>query len=276
MKTIKKFAFYVLSAFLLLLAGLNTWGALTQGQYIPAKNPVLNTDANRVVMVFGVTGSVGDGLLKAAMEDPDVQKVYAVTRHSSARIAAGVASGKVQEIRQQDFTDYANLAGILGEVDTVLWALGTSSLQVDDSTYTRIHVDFPVAFVTAWLAARQTGPMAFHYVTGMGTDPGGKQYWAREKGRAEQELAALADGSDLRTFSYRSAYIRPTSEQSNPLHYIADVLLRSGSLIISANELGNAMLEISARTHELHNGALIDNADSIAYARAYQLRQGGH
>jgi hypothetical protein len=30
------------------------------------------------------------------------------------------------------------------------------------------------------------------------------------------------------------------------------------------------MLEISARTSELANGTLIDNADSIAYANAYQ------
>jgi hypothetical protein len=29
------------------------------------------------------------------------------------------------------------------------------------------------------------------------------------------------------------------------------------------------MLEISARTGELANGTIIDNADSIAYARAY-------
>jgi len=32
------------------------------------------------------------------------------------------------------------------------------------------------------------------------------------------------------------------------------------------------MLEISARTAELPNGTLIDNADSIAYADAYQSR----
>ena len=33
-------------------------------------------------------------------------------------------------------------------------------------------------------------------------------------------------------------------------------------------KLGDAMLEISARTDELDNGTLIDNADSIAYAEA--------
>jgi hypothetical protein len=40
--------------------------------------------------------------------------------------------------------------------------------------------------------------------------------------------------------------------------------------VITATALGEAMLEISARTGELANGTLIDNADSIAYAKAYQ------
>lgn len=273
MKIVKTFALYLFCALLIVLAAFNTWGALTQGQFMPAKEPQLNLEANRVVMVFGATGSVGDGLLKAAIEDQNVEKIYVVTRHSSERIAEGVAAGKVQEIRQEDFTDYANLAGILGEVNTVLWGLGTSSLQVDDETYTRIHVDFPVAFVNAWLAARRTGPMSFHYVTGMGTDAHGKAHWAREKGRAENELAALAKGSDLRTFSYRSGFIRPTMGRATALDYVAETLLHPGSLAVTARELGTAMLEISMRPNELRNGTLIDNADTIAYAEAYELRR---
>ena len=171
-------------------------------------------------------------------------------------------------ILHKDFTDYTPLADVLGEVNTVLWGLGTSSLQVDDATYTWIHVDFPVAFVKAWLSARRDGPMSFHYITGMGTD--GSAHWAREKGRAERELAALAANSDLRTFSYRSAYIRPTSERANVMHYLGEALLRPGLLVITSRDLGGAMLEISARTGELENGALIDNADSIAYAKSYR------
>jgi uncharacterized protein YbjT (DUF2867 family) len=223
-------------------------------------------------MVFGATGSVGDGLLKAALEDSEVEKVYVITRRSAPRIESAVASGKAEVRLHEDFTNYADLADILGEVNTVLWGLGTTSLGMDDATYTRIHVDFPVAFVNAWLAARRDGPMAFHYVTGMGTDSDGEQHWAREKGRAELEVAELAEGSGLRTFGYRSAFIRPSSEQANVLHYALEALLRPGSLVIPADDLGASMLEISARTSELPNGTIIDNADSIAYAQAYRER----
>jgi len=270
MTKIKKLALYLLLGFILLVVALDVWGYLTLGTITPATDQARDNSANQVVMVFGATGSAGDGLLKAAIEDPQVKKVYVITRRTSPRIEAGVASGKVEMRLHQDFTDYAPLADILAEVNTVLWGLGTSSLQVDDATYTWIHVDFPVAFVNAWLAARRNGPMSFHYITGMGTD--GSAHWALEKSRAERELTALAGTSDLRFFSYRSAFIRPSSERANILHYLLETLLRPGSLVITSRELGGAMLEISARTGELANGTLIDNADSIAYAQLYEAQ----
>ena len=269
MRLLKKGVLLVLTGFLILIAGFDIWGRLTLGTLTPDPQAIRDDNANRVVMVFGATGSVGDGLLKAAIEDPLVEEVHVVTRRTSPRIDAGVDSGRVQMHLLQDFTDYSSLANVLPWVNTVLWGLGTSSLNVDDATFTWIHVDFPVAFATAWLAAREEGPMAFHYVTGMGTDPVGSAHWAREKGRAERELAAMAEGTGLRSFSYRSAYIRPTTEEANPFAYVGELLLKPGHLVITSRALGQAMLEISARIDELPNGTLIDNADSIAYARAY-------
>ncbi|MEH6635461.1 MAG: hypothetical protein V7700_08070 [Halioglobus sp.] len=273
MKILKKLLLLILLGFAVLIAAFNIWGFLTLGTIVPAVDPATDNDANRVTMVFGATGSVGDGLLKAAIEDPDVKKVYVITRRTSPRIDAGIASGKVEMRLHQDFTEYASMSDALAETNTVLWGLGTSSLQVDDATYTWIHVDFPVAFVSAWLAARTEGPMSFHYVTGMGTDPEGSAHWAQEKGRAERELAALAGNSDLRTFSYHSAYIRPASEQAHAFNYLGEALLRPGALVITAKELGEAMLEISARSDELPNGSIVDNADSIHYAKLYQQRK---
>ncbi|NQX88814.1 MAG: hypothetical protein HRT77_09120 [Halioglobus sp.] len=274
MKIIGKAVAYCLLGFLVLLVAFNLWGYLTLGNLTPIMPGQLADSANRVVMVFGATGSVGDGLLKAAIEAPEVEKVYVVTRRSSPRIDAGVASGKVEMHLQEDFTDYSELADTLAEVDTVLWGLGTTSIGMDDATYTKIHVDFPLAFVSQWMVARKdiNRPMSFHFVTGMGTDPQGSQHWAREKGRTELALAALAEGTNLRSFSYRSGFVRPTSEQSNTAIYIAEKLLRPGKLVITGKQLGEAMLEISARTREVPNGTLIDNGDSIAFAEAYEQR----
>ena len=270
MKWVKRTGIALLLAFCALIAGLDIWGAVTLGTITPDPDAPRDAEANRVVLVTGATGSVGDGLLKAAIEDPGVERVHVITRRSSPRIDAGAAGGKVVVHMHKDFTDYSALASELAEVNTVLWGLGTSSLQVDPDTYTWIHVDFPVAFVTEWLKARTAAPMAFHYVTGMGTGEDEDARWAQDKGRAERMVSELAEGTGLRTFGHRSGYVRPTSERANPFAYLLELMLRPGDLVIPGKDLGGAMLEISARTTELPNGTIIDNADALAYARLYR------
>jgi hypothetical protein len=273
MKLIRKICLGLFTLFVLLLLVFNLQGWLTMGQHQPAIGVARDAAANEVVMVFGATGTVGDGLLKAAMADPEVKTVHVVSRRPSPRIEAGVASGRVQMHLLQDFTDYSSLTEVLPSVTTVLWGLGTSSLLVDDDTYTRIHVDFPLAFAHSWLAARDQLPMSFHFVTGVGTDPEGSAHWAREKGRTEQTLVALGDKAGLRSYSYRCAMVRPTQEQSNIGHHLMEILLTPGHQVITATALGESMLEISARTDELPSGALIDTLDSLRYAQAYQAQQ---
>jgi len=268
MKIVKSVLLFAVAALVLLVLGLNAWGYFTLGTLQPDPNAPRDREANTVVMIFGATGRAGGGLVEAAAEDPEVERVYVVTRRRIPLLDSLEATGKVEILLHQDYTDYSDLADILPKVNTVLWALGTSSLQVDEATYTRIHVDFPLAFVQAWLAARREGPMAFHFIAGMGTD--GDAAWARDKRHTETETARLAEGSGLRSFSYRSGYIRPADAQSNGFHHGLEALLAPGYMAISSRDLGRAMLEISARTEELPNGTLIDNADSIAYARAYQ------
>ncbi len=267
----------VLTVVLALVIGFNVWGAATQGSLEPADDPVRDISANKVVMVFGASGSAGGGLLKAAVEDNEVEKIYVVTRRSTDYIASVEPSDKITVIMHKDYTDYAQLDSELSEVSTVLWALGTSSMSVDEATYTLIHVDFPAAFVPAWLTARKAAgnidaPMAFHFIAGMGTGDSDAR-WAQDKRKTEQDMAAMAESTGLRSFSYRSAYIRPISETTNIGHHIMAALLTPGKLVTSSKELGQAMLEISARTQELPNGTLLDNGDSLAYTKAYLLRE---
>ncbi len=274
MKLARNILLVLLLGFVGLVVVLNIWGALTLGTLTPDPDAVRDAEANRVVMVFGATGSVGDGLLKAAIDDPEVEKIHVITRRTSPRIDAGVASGKVEMRLHKDFTDYSDLAEVLSEVNTVLWGLGTSSLQVDEATYTWIHVDFPVAFVEAWLAARTEAPMAFHNVTGMGTGEDESAKWAQDKGRAERLVAEMAEGTGLRTFGHHSGYVRPPADVASVGARVLDAMLRPGDLVITSPELGGAMLEISARTGELPNGSVIDNADALAYADSYQQSRG--
>lgn len=264
----------IVAGFAALVVGLNIWGAATLGTHFPQPDSTRDATANRVVLVTGATGSVGDGLLKAAMQDKEVETIYALTRRMSPRLEQGQASGRVQVIMHEDFTDYAQLADTLAQVNTVMWGLGTTSVGMEPDLYRRIHVDFPVNFVKEWLSARTRGPMAFHYVTGMGTGEEESAQWAKDKGSAERRVAEMAEGTGLRTFGHRSGWVRPTEENANIAIILAEPLFKPGYLVIRGIDLGRAMLEISARTGELPNGVLIDNRDAIEYAGAYRQYKG--
>ena len=68
MNTIKKIVYLLIFGLLLVIVAFDLWGAFTLGSLTPAQNPELQEDANKVVMVFGATGSVGDGSSMSTIE----------------------------------------------------------------------------------------------------------------------------------------------------------------------------------------------------------------
>jgi hypothetical protein len=65
----------------------------------PLSGPSTNLES---VVIFGASGTAGDGILKAALASPDIDVIHVVTRRMTSRIEAGVASGKVVASLHQD------------------------------------------------------------------------------------------------------------------------------------------------------------------------------
>ena len=117
------------------------------------------------IAIFGASGTAGDGILKAALANPDVSKIHIITRRTTPRIEEGVASGKVQMTKHMDYLDYAAIREQMAEVDAVFWAIGLSSLGVDEEPYRRIHVDFPRRFVEEWTNVSSKPDISFHFIS---------------------------------------------------------------------------------------------------------------
>lgn len=107
----------------------------------------LNTGRHGTIGIFGATGTVGDGLLKAAMIDPDVDKIHVVTRRASPRIDEGVVDGKIVMTIHKDYLEYSRIRNVLAEVDAVYWAIGLSAVGLDEQKYREIHVTYPLRLV---------------------------------------------------------------------------------------------------------------------------------
>jgi hypothetical protein len=227
------------------------------------------------IAIFGASGTAGDGVLKAALANPDIRKIHVITRRATPRIEQGVAAGKVQLTQHLDYLDYSAIKDQIASVDAVYWALGISSLGVDEKTYGTIHVDFPASFVAQWLKVSDRPAISFHYISSSDISEDSRAMWAREKVRAERTLFKLAEGTKLRVVAYRPDYIGPTEEEA---HLGQDFLYWFFAPIgaaVKAEQIGKAMLEVTARSDEFANGDKVGTLRIIRYADAYDRRYSG-
>lgn len=260
-----------LAAPVLVLLGAYVYPRL--GDEFPEPAASLDPSRHARVAVLGATGLVGEGVLAAVLDDPDVRAVHVVTRRRTPEIDAAASSGRLTVWLHTDYLDYAPLAPMLAEVDAVFWALGTSAVNVSDEEYSHIHVDYPQRFVTAWLAARGPGAaLSFHLVSGSGASSGSWFHWAREKARAEQTLFALTPGTGLRVTSDRPGGV--LREGTRARWYTAPLwLLKPIKRAIEPTAIGQAMLEETARG-PLVPFRILENRDLLRYANGYRARTG--
>ena len=229
--------------------------------------------AHDTIAIFGASGTAGDGVLKAALADPDIRKIHVITRRSTPRIEAGVASGKVQMTVHMDYLDYAVVHEQIAEADAVFWAIGTSTVGVDEQTYGMIHVDFPVQFVTEWTSVSDKPDISFHYISSSDISADSRMMWAREKVRAENSLFELAEGSNLLVIAYRPDYIGPTKEEAHLGQNLLYWFFAPVNSAVRATQIGQAMIEVTARGPEFDNGDKLSTGSIIRYSDAYERRR---
>ena len=224
------------------------------------------------IAIFGASGTAGDGILKAALADPNIDKIHVITRRATPRIDAGVESGKVVMTIHMDYEDYSAVREQIAEASAVYWAIGISSLGVDEETYTMIHVDFPMAFVNEWIDASEKDDITFHYISSSDISEDSSAMWAREKYRAEQELFGFAEGTNMRVIAFRPDYIGPTEEEA---HLGQDMLywfFKPVGAAVRAQQIGQAMIEVTARGDEFENGDRLNTSSIIRHSDAYERR----
>jgi uncharacterized protein YbjT (DUF2867 family) len=222
------------------------------------------------VILFGATGMIGQGVLRECLLDPGVDRVLTMGRK-----ATGEAHEKVRELARGDLFDLGPVAGDLSGYDACFFCLGASAAGMTEAEYRRLTYDLTLS--AARLLAERNPGMTFLYVSGAGTDSGGKgrAMWARVKGETENALLALPfkaaymlrpgiirplHGITSRTPLYRAAYA-----VLGPLFPLVKAL--APGQVLTTESLGRAMLEIAA------HGApkpLLEARDLNALADAYR------
>ena len=219
------------------------------------------------VIVFGATGMVGQGVLRACLLDPAVERVLVV-----GRAPTGVRHEKLRDLVQQDFLDFSGVEASLTGYDACFFCLGVSSAGLTEPIYRRVTYDIAMA-VANTLVRLDTG-MTFIFVSGAGADSSarGRVMWARIKGETENALLALPFKA---VYVFRPAYIQPLNGITSrtklyralyavlaPFYPLLKALFPA--YVTTTEQIGKAMIELAE-----HGGPtrLLENADINAVSR---------
>jgi uncharacterized protein YbjT (DUF2867 family) len=197
------------------------------------------------VVIFGASGMVGQGALRACLMDDTVRRVLAVGRSPTGR-----SHVKLHELVRAHLLDYSDAHRDLTGYDACLFCLGVMSSGMEEAEYTKLT--YNLTMTAATLLSRLNPEMTFVYVSGAGTDSTekGRVMWARVKGRTENALQRVPfkavylfrpgiiqplDGIQSKTPAYRAFY-----KWAAPLVALARAV--APQWVLTTDGIGRAMI----------------------------------
>lgn len=209
---------------------------------------------------------VGQGALREALLDPDVEAVLAI-----GRTASGQRHAKLKELVQEDVSDLKMLEAELSGYGACLFCLGVSAAGMSEEDYRRITYDLTLR--VAQTLERLNPKMTFVYVSGGGTDSTerGLSMWARVKGATENALLAMPFE---RSYMLRPGFVRPQHGAASKTRWSRMVYTLLGPVypalkrlfpayVTTSEELARAMLLLlkrGAKERVLENRDIVELA----------------
>jgi uncharacterized protein YbjT (DUF2867 family) len=195
-------------------------------------------------IVFGATGMVGAGVLREVLADSEVDAVLSVGRRS-----CGVTHPKLRELLLPDLFDVGSVEPELVGWNAGIWAVGVSSIGLDEAAYSRVTEELTLLWARTLL--RLNPEFSFCYCSAMGAD--GRAMWARVRRRVEDAIQALPfrhSGCVRPGFIQPGAGIRSQVKLYQAglvvLKPLFPLLVRSmPSLVTTSGRLGRAMLRVA-------------------------------
>jgi len=198
------------------------------------------------LILLGASGMVGAGVLREALAAPEVESVLSIGRRP-----CGVTHPKLRELLLPDLFDVASVEEQLVGYDACIWAVGVSSVGLDEASYARVTEELTLLWARTLL--RLNPDFSFCYCSAGGA--GGRSMWARVRQRVE---------GTLRTMPFRHAgavrpgFIRPGPGIRSrtrgyqigivllkPLFLATPLLIRVAPWLFTTSEiLGRAMLRV--------------------------------
>jgi hypothetical protein len=195
------------------------------------------------VILFGATGMVGAGALREVLADADVEAVLSVGRRS-----CGVVHPKLRELILPDLFAAAAAEAQFAGWDACIWAIGISSMGVEEAAYARITEELTLTWAHTLL--RLNPAFSFCYCSAAGA--GANVMWARVRRRVESALAAMPF---VHSGCVRPGFIQPGPGIKSQVRFYQTLIVLGRplfpllvkalpSLATTSERLGRAMLRV--------------------------------
>lgn len=160
------------------------------------------------ILITGASGMIGNELLKICIASDEVASVTSLVRRKG-----NISSPKLTEIVVADFSDYSNFSNEFQAIDLVFFCLGVYTGAVPREEFRKITVDYPVNLAKKLIESNKNA--TFCLLSGQGADRSEKSsvMFAKDKGAAENQLAALGFKA---FYSFRPGYIYPVEPRNEP------------------------------------------------------------
>lgn len=198
------------------------------------------------VIIFGVTGMVGQSALRECLLDDKVQEILTIGRKR-----ADQTHKKLKQIELENAADLTSIEHEITGFDACFFCLGVSSSGMKEEEYRRITYDITLS--AAKTLARLNPQMTFIYVSGSGTDSSekGRSMWARVKGKTENDLLHLPFKA---AYMFRPGAIIPLNgvkSKTKLYQFFYDVMkpfypiLKKLNGVITSEQIGKAMIQVA-------------------------------
>nr|WP_242544414.1 hypothetical protein [Corallococcus sp. NCSPR001] len=189
---------------------------------------------------------VGAGALREALNASEVEAVLSIGRQT-----CGVTHPKLRELLLPDLFEFAAIEDQLVGYDACIWAIGVSSVGLDEAAYARLTEALTLVWARALL--RLNPGLSFCYCSAGGA--GGRSMWARVRQRVEGALKSMpfrhagavrpgfiraGPGIRSRTRAYQVGVVL-----MKPLNPLMPFFIRVFPFLFTTSEiLGRAMLRV--------------------------------
>jgi len=213
------------------------------------------------VLIAGASGMVGNLILQACIQHSNIDEIISLVRKPTNE-----KSPKLTEVVVENFADYDHHSKYFENLGTAFFCIGVYTGRIPDEQFKIITVDYAVEFAKALKQHSSKAKLCF--LSGSGADRTEKSRisFAKYKGMAENQIAALG----LEFYTFRPGYIYPVTPRQEPnftykLSRTLYPLIRlfGSNFSIKSTELAHAMFKVALQGAKQE---ILENRDIVELA----------